>query len=122
MFAYYGYTSLSLVSAAIIPFLLNIFMGDADPSVWNLPANTAVPFNTQSIFGWLLTYFYQSNMSLIYFVYLIITTTHFACCCYYIIAICDHFEQLITSIQADSMHKADEKFQRAIQLHVKIYE
>lgn len=129
---------LSTILAMLFAALFDIFMGHTDDtSKWILPIELFVPFDTQLIFGWILNWFYQFDMCFIYLVHMITTTTHFAGCCYYIMTICAHFDQMIASVQDDAKkaknekdvqkrqklwNNAEEKLQRAIQLHAKIYE
>lgn len=129
---------MSTILAMLIAALVDIFVGHADDtSKWNLPIELVVPFDTAKIFGWILTWFFQFDMCFVYLVHMITTTTHFAGCCYYITTMCAHFDQVLASIQSAAKkargveieqkrqiiwNDAEKKLQRAIQLHVKIYE
>lgn len=129
---------MSTILTMLIAALIDIFLGHADDtSKWNLPIELVVPVDTTRIFGWILNWFFQFDMCFVYLVHMITTTTHFAGCCYYIMTMCAHFERIMTSIQNDAekvkaeeliqkrqkiWNNAEEKLQRAIQLHVRIYE
>ena len=78
----------------------NIFTGNLDTSTWNIPCNMVVPFNTKIIWKWYVLLAFQSSIS---FCYASITsglTAYFTCCCFYIIAVCDHCDMLIASLQS----------------------
>lgn len=138
IFIYYGYTTQFLYLAALISALVHIFMDDnIDPLAWKLPLPKVILFDSQTILGWLLTWFFQLNEGIAYFICVIITTTHFICCCVYIMAMCNHLNLIIDSVKFDSMQirmedntqqyqqlwqRATENLQRAIKLHVNIYE
>lgn len=139
---YYACIQMSSFLVALIPAFIDIFLmendGSIDTSAWNLPFLVVMPIDMQTILGWFLTWFYQLNMSIAYAVYMITTTTHFVCLCYWIIASCDYFARLIKSLKFDTQQiemqkfkgkqtkrqwqNAKVKFQRAIELHVIIYE
>lgn len=131
-FACFGLILQVSIFSALISGLFNIYMGDSDPSTWSLPFMIVSPFDTNSILGWFLTWFYEFNMSVMYFTYLFTTCSHFLCCCYYIIAICDHFSTIIHSIKVrkekniqNNQQRCDdalEKLNRAIETHNNVYE
>lgn len=143
---YYGCVQLSSFLGALIRPFFDIFLKNndnksIDTSEWNLPFAVVMPVNMQTISGWFVAWFYQLNTSIAYGVYMITTTTHFVCLCYWIVGMCNHFSRLIESIRNDTQQiemqknnneeeqqqakrwqKAKAKFQRAIEMHVNIYE
>lgn len=134
---YYGCGHVSTFSTAFIGAIFDIYNGNSDTSAWNLAFNLLLPFDTQSIFGWFLDWFFQFYMSIIYALCTILITSHFACFCYYIIATCNQFGLMIEALHFDckqirkekNMQKcsemwknAREKLQEAIEMHVQIYE
>lgn len=138
IFFYYSCIQLSSFLGPLFPAFIDIFFmdneGDSiDTSAWNLPFLVVMPFDMETISGWLMTWLYQLNISIAYGIYMIIPTTHFVCSCYWIIGICQYFARLIETIKFDTQkhmaeqqskrwQNAKEKFQRAIEMHVKIYE
>lgn len=113
-----------------------ILTGNSDASTWALPFDLSVPFDTNTILGWYLTWFFQFNISLCYVSCIITITTYFVCCCIYIGAICDHYEFLYKSVfvnvkQSDATHpmksqqsqqKIAEKMSKVIITHAKVFE
>ena len=136
-FAYFGcFHQLTFLPILIFVFI-DIYNGKFDGSKYNLPFNAVVPFNKESVSGWLLTWFYQLNQSFAYSGQMLTITIHFVCFCYYIMTMCNHFNLLIDSIRFDTQQiqaknntqirhqiwmNARAKFQQAIELHVDIYE
>lgn len=136
-FLCYALFHVSSFLPVLISALFGNFNGKFDGSAYNLPFNEAVPFNLDSISGWLLAWFYQFNECVSYGVEMITVTTCFSCFCYYIMVMCDHFNLLINSIRLSSqgIHSINRtqnchqiwvnvrsKLQRAIELHIDIYE
>lgn len=78
-----------------------ICIGNMDTSTWNLPFNMVVPFNTESLCGWLLYWLYQLSANLAYTLCISMPTMYFAGFCRYIVAICMHFELLVDAIRSD---------------------
>lgn len=114
-----------------------IFVGEFNGTAYNLPFNAAVPFDVQTISGWLLTWCFELNESLSYEMQIITTTIYFACFCNYIIAVCMHLDQLLDSVEfhsrqmqveqiAQNRHRLRQtvkiKLQRAVETHVDIHE
>lgn len=143
LFFYYACLQMSSFLGALIPAFFDIFLhhnygSSIDTSEWNLPFAVVMPVDMQTISGWLITWFYQLNVSVAYAVYMITTTTHFISLCCWIIGTCNHYSRLIESIKIDTQHikmqnynaeqqakrwqNAKMKFQRAIEMHVNIYE
>lgn len=117
------------ISTFIIPLMqaaFDICMGNFDTSSWILPLNVVVPFNTQTISGWLLSWWFQVNVNFTYAVGMILMTTDFSGSCYYIISICNHFELLMNSMDSGSKQKmwsnVKATLQRAIEQHIKLFE
>lgn len=110
-----------------------IYMGNFDTSTWNLPMNVVVPFDTQSIFGWLMKWMYEFGGAVSYFLSMTIPTIYFVGFCRYIVAICKHFELLIDAIRLDveqiqsdqngrQKHHVREKLSQLIDLHENVLE
>lgn len=133
----YGCVHLSTFLPVLLTAFLDIFNDNFDGSAYNLPFNAVVPFDLESISGSLLAWFYQLNECFSYLVQMITTTAYFSSFCCYIMAMCGHFNWMIDSIHLDSqqiqMQKSAEKrhqmwlnvraeYQRAIGLHIDIYE
>lgn len=125
----------SLFLIELLRAIVDICMGNTDTSAWKLLFNLFVPFDTVSIFGWLLYWLFQWTTAVSYVLSVVLTTTHFMCFCYYIFAICDHFDLLIDLFHFDSEQSGSDlrsypemwrnsmkKLQHAIELHVQIYE
>lgn len=136
-FLCYGCFHLPTFIPILILVLFDIFNGEFDGSAYNFPFNTSVPFDAESILGWLFIYLYQLSECASYFIGMMAPTSCFICCCWYVIAMCKQFEQLIesirflsrqTKIEKNSRNRqrlwlnAKGKLQQAIELHVDIYE
>lgn len=123
---YYGCFEISTLVAPLLKPIFEICMGNVDITAWNLPFNTATPFDMQTILGWLLTWFFQVNVSFAYTLCMILMTTEFVGSCHYINSICNHFELLINSMHLDTEQQlwsdVQGKIQRSIELHIDIYE
>lgn len=89
--ASYFYVNESIFLTAPLFSLFNIIAGNLDVSTWALPMDLSVPFDTSTLWGWYLMWFFQFNISICYVSCTITITTYFVCCCIYIGAICEHF-------------------------------
>lgn len=125
---YYGFVQVASLLNPLIVAILAICMGTADTSKWPLPLPLVLPFDTQSLLGWFLDWFFQFNVAIGYNGSTVLTTTHLACFCYYIIAACDYFDLEIESLpfnyrKGDGVENTieKEKLQRSIQMHANIY-
>lgn len=122
----YGCLQLSTFITPLLQPISEIYMGTVDTSTWNLPFNIASPFNMQTIAGWLLTWFFQVNVSLAFAICMILMTIGFVGSCFYISSMCKHFELLINSMRLDTEQKmwlnVKLKLQQAIERHIDIYE
>lgn len=98
---YYIYSHQMPVVAALAYGIYCICIGDFNTSAWNLPFNVAVPFDTQSIRGWLLKWFFEFSAGFAYILCMIIPTTYFFCFCLYLMGICSHFDVLVNEIKFD---------------------
>lgn len=98
---YYIYGHQMPVVAALSHAIYCICTGDFNTSVWDLPFSVVVPFDTQSIWGWLLKWLFEFGAGFAYILCMIIPTTYFFCFCLYIVAICNHFELMIDHIRFD---------------------
>lgn len=76
--------------SAFIQSIYCIFVGNRDPTTWNLPLYISLPLDTTHIFGWYVALFIEVNMDIAYNTGLTATTLYMMCCCIYIEAICDH--------------------------------
>lgn len=127
----------SLFLIELLRAIIDICMGNSDTSAWNLLFNLYFPFETESIFGWLLYWLFQWTTAVSYVLSVVLTTTQFMCFCYYISAICDHFDLLIGLYHSNSeriqngndsqsyqrmWQNSMEKLQHAVEIHVRIYE
>lgn len=139
-FFYYGCLHVSTFLIAIIGAFYEIYNGNTDASTWNVSLLISLPLNLQSYFVWCLNWFFQTSAGTSYGVSMILTTSHFVSFCYYIIAACNHFDLLITSLRADNKpigntqeipigkehpkiwRNAKQQLHRAIEMHVEIYE
>lgn len=123
---YYGCFQVSTFVAPLLQPIAEICMGNVDITAWNLPFNAASPFDMQTILGWLLTWFFQVNVSFAYGLCMILMTTDFVGSCHYISSICNHFELLINAMHLDTEQQmwsnVQGKIQRAIERHIDIYE
>lgn len=117
--------------------MYNIFTGNLDVSTWALPMDLSVPFDTNTLWGWYLMWFFQFNISICYVSCTITITTYFVCCCIYIGAICEHFRFVYDSIMENveknhnennpQIHERtqwliNEKMSKAVEIHAKIFE
>lgn len=97
----------------------------------------SAPFDTNTIFGWYLMWFFQFNISICYVSCIITITTYFVCCCIYIGALCEHFGFLYkrvtesveknrhetNTIQANKMEQEiKQQMSKVVIIHAKIYE
>lgn len=123
---YYGCFQLSTFVAPLLKPIFEICIGNVNTSAWKLPFNSATPFNMQTILGWLLTWFFQVNVSFSYGLSMILMTTDFIGSCYYISSICNHYELLINSMRPDAEQhmwsSVKAKVHRAIERNINIYE
>lgn len=124
---YYGCFQISTFVTPLLQPIVEICIGNVDITAWSLPFNVVVPFDMrESILGWLLTWFFQVNVSFAYGLCMIIMTTDFVGSCYYTISICNHFELLINSMHLNTEQQiwpnVKAKLQRAIEQHIKLYE
>lgn len=101
-------------------------MGNFDTSLWILPLNVVVPFDTQTITGWLLSWLFQMNVSFTYSLVCMLMTTDFIGSCHYITSICKQFELQINSMDLDTelqlWSNVKMKLQQSILQHIKLYE
>lgn len=123
---YYGCFQISTFSTSLLQPIFEICMGNIDISTWNLPFNVATPFDMKTILGWLLTWFFQVNVSIAYGLCMILMTTGFVGSCNYIVSICNHFELLINSMHSDTEQRMWNnlrvKLYRVIERQCDIYE
>lgn len=123
---YYGCFQISTFLAPLLQPISEICMGNVDIGAWNLPFNAASPFDMQTISGWLLTWFFQVNVSFAYGLCMIIMTTDFVGSCHYIDSICNHLKLLMNSIHVDTEQQmwsnVQRSIQHAIERHTDIYE
>ena len=92
------------LSTFSIPFFTSIcylYIGNLDTSTWELTYKTAVPFSTETIWGWYTLCFIQFLMSLSYAMCMPAMISYFISGCFYIVAICNHFDALIDSLKED---------------------
>lgn len=97
----------------------------------------SVPFDTKTIYGWYLLLFTLICMDISYLTCFLLASTQFIGLCIYILAICEHFDLVMQTVQASveqNLHeKNQQKFEEtnteiiakcheAIQIHVKINE
>lgn len=117
--------------------IFSIIMGNRDATTWALPMDLSVPFDTSTILGWYLTWFFQFNISLCYVSCIITITTYFVCCCFYIGAVCEHYEFLYNNVCAslelyqneknsterqNKRQRIMEKMGEVVATHAKIFE
>lgn len=136
MFSYVLVHEQVFVASLIYSFYC-IFAGDLNTSKWPHIFNLVLPFDSTTLFGWYLMWFFQMNVSLAYTLSTVSTTSYFVCCCYYITTICDHFQLLIASIKETLCDNHDknatttnkkyflqfkQQIDEAIELHVKLFE
>lgn len=127
-----------LVQFTHILALINSFNcinnGNFDSSTWPLAFSSANPLQIHNTFEWFCMWFIQYNISLAYAIATSLTSSYFVCCCLYIIAICDHFNLLVHSIQPNIASnrpnstgtrthlETEAKFKRVIEVHAEIIE
>lgn len=119
--------------------IIGIQSGQTDMTEYILPFKMVLPFNTLSVWGWCLEWFIQLNVGLSYALCMIIATNYFIFYCYHIVAICIHFQLLISSIRDDveriqaksgnreryrkvAWQSISEKLARLVAIHVKSIE
>lgn len=126
--------------AYVVTFLLSIvciLIGNLDTTTWPLPVNLALPFSSETLYGWYAVYFIYLNMEFTYGSSMIPATSLFVSACAYIIAICDHFNHVVRATNDDvvrmnaetnslkyyemvgELHK---KVCQSIKIHNKVYE
>lgn len=105
----YFFINEAIFLGAPIFSIVSILTGNKDASTWALPMDLSVPFNTSTISGWYLTWFFQFNISLCYVSCIITITTYFVCCCIYINAICEHYQFLYDAVLASLNRYQKEK-------------
>lgn len=101
----------------------------------------SVPFDTNTVWGWYLMWFFQFNISICYVSCTITITTYFICCCIYIDAICEHFRYLydctMENVEKNRNENENEKnpqecerrrfvineqMSKVVEIHAKIFE
>lgn len=133
---YIMFNQLSFV-ASLLYSLFMIMTNSFDATKLLLPFNMEVPFDTNTLWGWYLFWFFQFNTALAYICTTVPVTVYFMCCCYYIGTICEHFDTLIQSIKQDVEYIHNEnnpvkyqkmclqiqrKFHKSISVHVTAFE
>lgn len=122
----YGCFQLSTFIAPLLLPIISIYTGNVDTSTWDLPFNTDTPFDMDTILGWLLTWFFQVNVSFAYALAMIPMTISFVGSCFYITSMCNHFKLLIKSMRFDAEQNlwfnVKMKLQQAIERQIDIYE
>lgn len=91
-------------SAYISAFFYAIYcncVGNFDTSTYYLPLRLAPPFNIDSLLGWYPFWALQFMIGVAYLCGTVGVTMYFACCCVYLEALCDHFNHLMESIDAE---------------------
>lgn len=136
-FFHFGCCHVLSLTTALIPAFYGILTGNIVTSAWGLPFNIVLPVSKESVSGWFLYWFYSIHIDMIYTLCMILPTSHFVCFCYYIIAICNHFGLIISSVRNDSQQIRKEKNTnkhpkmwrdvkkkvcRAVDLHINSYE
>lgn len=114
-----------------------LFIGKFDSSKLLLPFNLILPFDTKTVLGWYILWFIEFNIGFSYVISMVGITSYFVCCCFYICTICDHFQWLLQSLEADvkrnqsekntqkhtqNLKKIKEKFLHAIEINIKAFE
>lgn len=92
------------LSGFLIAFFYPIYcicVGNFDTSTYYLPLKLAPPFNIDSVHRWYLFWALQVLMNLVYGCGTTVVTAYFVCCCFYLGAYCDHFDYLVTLIDAE---------------------
>lgn len=110
---------------SLIVSLYFILIGDFDTSKWILPLDLVVPFNTESLFGWYLLWFYNLQINIAYSVCLSLTVSHFICGCMYLIGMCDHLSLLAQLIREEANtrdHQIRQTFGEVVKAHVNLFE
>lgn len=114
----------------VLTFFYSIYclcIGNYDASTWVPLLQMSIPFDTKTIYGWYLLLFMLICTDIAYLSCLILGTTHFVGCCMYIMAICEHFDVAMQTVQAtiEQSKRAMEinrQMHKAIRIHVKINE
>lgn len=113
-----------------------MWTGNFDTSTWLLPYNLYIPFDTSTVLGWFLLWLIQCYIALVYSLSATCSMTYFVSCCLYIVAMCDHFNLKVQSINSflDNLKNSKKlndakvferlklKLNRIVKLHVTIYE
>lgn len=127
-------------STYLLTFLYSIcwiLTGNNDASTWPILFELSVPFDTKTIGGWYLLLMITACLDLSFLICVISATTQFIGCCIYMLAICEHFNLIMQTVQANIEENLDEenpqKFKEtsrkanagiweAVQIHAMIYE
>lgn len=122
---------------ALISSIYRILTGNTDASTWPVLVELSVPFDTNTIYGWYLLLVLLICTDLAYFASLILGTTQFVGSCIYIAAICEHFDEIMQTVQANIEKYRNEKdpweykklraninsqIHKAVRIHSGIYE
>lgn len=104
-----------------------ICVGNFDTSTYYLPLRLAPPFSIDSIIGWHLFWAIEFACGVAYLCGTVVVTMSFVCFCFYLEALCDHFESLMESIDAEFCQNSNSLDARkilikAVDHHNKIYE
>lgn len=124
---YYIYFHQMPCVAALTYAIYCIYTNDIDTSAWNLPFSVFVPFDTQTVLGWLFCWFFELIAGFVYILSMIIPTTYFFGFCLYIVAICNHFDLLVDKFNEDieqilMRHDVRKNVLQLIDIHVNVLE
>lgn len=96
LLSYCIFSNQAMYSTALITSICSICVGHYDTEAWELPYNLFIFVNTQTLWGWYLTWFIEFNIGVSYYIMCMVAiTSYFVCCCFYIDAMCEHFAYLI---------------------------
>lgn len=139
-----------LVHTSVFPISIThalycLSRGDKDTSAWFMAYPVLLPFDMDTVSGWMMTWACEWCMGLAYTLSVTSVTAYFVSCCFYIDGMCDHFNFMMQSISKEfaknqlkeksnvSKHQSNvedqsflinvrQKLKDAVQLHIRIFE
>lgn len=126
--------------AYVVVFVYSIYClctANLDASTWPTIYDIYVPFDTDTVPGWYVQFFFGDLMEICYFMTMVLPTAYFICCGVYIRTMCEHFLKLMGSMQRTIEQQKDDtnpqkrlqnyrqiktQFAKAIRIHMEIYE
>lgn len=98
----YPYVHETMFLPSLITAIYDIYRGEYSIETWRFAFSLEAPFDTTVLLGWFLEWFLQCMfMGIGYSFGLLTALTYFMSGCLYVMAICEHFEWQMNSVNDD---------------------